>query len=78
MNAPFTNTDRLSLNQITLNRLTLREAAESCVRHGLHWIAPWRNRIHEIGIKEAASVIRGHGLKVSSLCRGGFFQGQAV
>jgi len=73
MNAPFTTTDRLSLNQITLNRLTLRESAESCVRHNLKWIAPWRNRVQEIGIKEAATILRDHGLKVSSLCRGGFF-----
>lgn len=73
MNAPFTTTDRLSLNQITLNRLTLKESAEACVRHNLKWFAPWRNRIQEIGVKEAANIIRGHGLKVSSLCRGGFF-----
>jgi sugar phosphate isomerase/epimerase len=64
---------RLSLNQITVNRLTLRETAELCVRHQILWIAPWRNRIAEIGIEESARVIRDCGLRVSSVCRGGFF-----
>ena len=64
---------RLSLNQITVNRLTLRECAEVCVRHGISWIAPWRNRVQEIGVKESAGILRDSGLKISSLCRGGFF-----
>jgi sugar phosphate isomerase/epimerase len=75
MNQPFTSHDRLSLNQITLNRLTLKECAEACVRHGLKWTAPWRNRVHEIGVKESARILRDSGLRVSSLCRGGFFPG---
>src|SRR5579862_469872 len=75
MNQPFTNHDRLSLNQITLNRLTLKECAEACVRHGFKWTAPWRNRVHEIGVKESARILRDSGLRLSSLCRGGFFPG---
>jgi sugar phosphate isomerase/epimerase len=75
MNQPFTNHNRLSLNQITLNRLTLKECAEACVRHGLKWTAPWRNRVQEIGTAEAARILRDSGLSISSLCRGGFFPG---
>jgi sugar phosphate isomerase/epimerase len=75
MNQALSTPDRLSLNQITLNRLTLKECAEACVRHGLKWTAPWRNRVHEIGVKESAKILRDSGLQVSSLCRGGFFPG---
>jgi sugar phosphate isomerase/epimerase len=65
--------DRLSLNQITLNKLTLRECVDACVRHQVGWIAPWRNKVAEIGLAESARVIRDAGLRVSGLCRGGYF-----
>jgi len=65
--------ERLSLNQITVNRLTLRECVEACVRHKIPWIAPWRNRVEEIGVQESARILRDSSLRVSSLCRGGFF-----
>jgi sugar phosphate isomerase/epimerase len=64
---------RLSLNQITINHQTLAEAVDLCVKHGVQWIAPWRNRIQEIGLTRAARLLRESGLRVSSLCRGGFF-----
>jgi sugar phosphate isomerase/epimerase len=64
---------RLSLNQITLNQLSLIECVDACLRHNVGWIAPWRNKVAEIGLSESARVIRESGLKVSSLCRGGDF-----
>lgn len=64
---------RLSLNQITLNKLALKECVEACVRHGVGWISPWRNRVAEIGVAESARIIRDSGLRVSGLCRGGYF-----
>lgn len=64
---------RLSLNQITINHQTLAEAVDLCVKLGIKWIAPWRNRIQEIGVTRAARLLRESGLRVSSLCRGGFF-----
>ena len=36
-------------------------------------IGPWRHKVAEIGVDEAARLIREAGLRVSSLCRGGFF-----
>src|SRR5579862_8213066 len=65
--------ERLSFNQITAKQATLRECVEACVRHGVGWIAPWRERVAEVGVRESALMIRDAGLKVSSLCRGGFF-----
>jgi sugar phosphate isomerase/epimerase len=64
---------RLSLNQKTVEQWDLRLAVEGCVRHGIPWIALWRDKIEGIGLDETAKLIRESGLKVSSLCRGGFF-----
>jgi len=74
---------RLSLNSATTKNWTLREAVDGCVRAGIGWIGPWRDRVHEAGVEEAAAMIRDAGLKVSSLCRGGFLtapdpEGQAA
>jgi sugar phosphate isomerase/epimerase len=64
---------RLSFNQITAKHATLKECVDACVRHGIGWIAPWRERVAEVGVGESARMIRDAGLRVSSLCRGGFF-----
>jgi sugar phosphate isomerase/epimerase len=64
---------RLSLNQITIDQCSLPEAIEACERAGLTVIGPWRHKVAEVGVGEAARRIREAGLRVSSLCRGGFF-----
>ncbi len=64
---------RLSLNQKTVDQWDMRQAIDGCVRHGIPWIALWRDKIEGIGLGETARLIRDSGLKVSSLCRGGFF-----
>jgi sugar phosphate isomerase/epimerase len=70
---PAIGLERLSLNQITISQWTLPELVEGCVRHGVRSIAPWRERVAEVGIEMARRVIDDAGLRVSSLCRGGFF-----
>lgn len=42
-------------------------------RAGVPWIALWRHKVQETGLKESARLVRDAGLKVSSLCRGGMF-----
>ena len=64
---------RLSLNEITVDQWTLPELVEGCVRAGITTIAPWRERVAQVGVDEAALLIADAGLSVSSLCRGGFF-----
>jgi len=64
---------RLSLNQYTVKPWTLREAIGGCVRLGVPAIAVWRDKLHEHGAVAAARDLRACGLRVSSLCRGGFF-----
>jgi len=63
---------RLSLNTATTKRWTLEEAVDGTVRAGLGAIGLWRDRVSEVGLTEAASLVADAGLRVSSLCRGGF------
>jgi sugar phosphate isomerase/epimerase len=74
---------RLSLNSATTKKWTLAEVVDGCVRAGIPAIAPWRDRVEEAGLDKAAKLIKDAGLRVSSLCRGGFLtaadsDGQAV
>jgi sugar phosphate isomerase/epimerase len=64
---------RLSLNQRTTARWSLREAIDGCVAAGLPSIGLWREPVAEVGLATAARWVRDSGLRVSSLCRGGFF-----
>jgi sugar phosphate isomerase/epimerase len=64
---------RLSLNQATVNKLSLAEAVALCVRREIPAIGLWRERVAEAGLAEAVKTVRAAGLHVSSLCRGGFF-----
>jgi sugar phosphate isomerase/epimerase len=64
---------RLSLNQATVKNLSVAEAADLCVRHEITGIGLWRDRVAECGVAESAVAVRRAGLRVSSLCRGGFF-----
>ena len=63
---------RLSFNQMTAGKAALGEVVDACVKHGIEWIGPWRYSVGE-NPASAARLIRGAGLKVSSLCRGGMF-----
>ena len=66
------NFSRLSLNSATTKYWTLEQVIEGCVRTGIPAIGPWRDRIAEVGTERAAKLISNAGLRVSSLCRGGF------
>jgi sugar phosphate isomerase/epimerase len=63
----------LSINTATLKNLTLRDAIEALSRHGIRTIAPWRDRLAECGVAEAARLLAEHGMAVSGLIRGGMF-----
>ncbi len=71
-------TSRLSLNSMTADRCSLTEVIEACAAHGIEWIGPWRHKVAEIGVDEAARRIADAGLRVSSLCRGGFFAAEGA
>jgi sugar phosphate isomerase/epimerase len=64
----------LALNiATTCKQWTLAQAIAGCARHGIRGIAPWRDQLHAMGVEAAAQAIRGHGLTVTGLCRGGMF-----
>jgi sugar phosphate isomerase/epimerase len=63
---------RLSLNTATTKAWTLEQAVEGALRAGLPAIGLWRDRVAEAGLDRAARLVREAGLRVSSLCRGGF------
>ncbi|MBW8269810.1 sugar phosphate isomerase/epimerase family protein [Caldovatus aquaticus] len=64
----------LSLNTVTVReRWSLAECIEGCARHGIPGIAPWRDKLAEMGLARAARQIRDAGLAVTGLCRGGMF-----
>jgi sugar phosphate isomerase/epimerase len=64
---------RLSLNQYTVRPWSLERSVDACVRRGIPSIAVWRDKIAEIGLPRAATLLREAGLRASSVCRGGFF-----
>ncbi len=63
---------RLSLNTATTKHWTLKEAVDGAARAGLPAVGLWRDRVAEAGLSTSARIIRDSGLRVSSLCRGGF------
>ena len=63
---------RLSLNTKTVEGLNLAEAVELAAGFGLRAVGLWRDRVQEDGVERAARRVRDAGLRVSSLCRGGF------
>ena len=70
---PFSDLARLSLNQMTTERWSVREAVEGCARAEIPAIGLWRHKVAETGLRESARAVRDAGIQVSSLCRGGMF-----
>jgi sugar phosphate isomerase/epimerase len=64
---------RLSLNQRTTASWSLPEAINGCLDAGLGAIGIWREQLAEVGLDDACQLVADSGLRVSSLCRGGFF-----
>ena len=73
MSTVTTTHARLSLNQRTTANWSLGEAVAGAVTAGLPAIGLWREPVAEYGLERAAALVDTAGLRVSSLCRGGFF-----
>ncbi|MEO6362439.1 MAG: TIM barrel protein, partial [Caldimonas sp.] len=64
---------------LSINTATLRGAGgldtiiESCARHGIRAISPWRDQVAAIGLVRTAQLVRSHRLDLSGYCRGGMF-----
>jgi sugar phosphate isomerase/epimerase len=62
----------LSINQVTvLPQWSLAECIQGLARNDVKGISVWRDKLHEMGVAEAARMIEDHGLSVSGLCFAG-------
>jgi sugar phosphate isomerase/epimerase len=64
---------RLSLNQATIKYAPLAGALTVTRDAGIEAIGLWREPVAEVGLEQACRLVGNSGLRVSSLCRGGFF-----
>ncbi|SNS25939.1 Sugar phosphate isomerase/epimerase [Geodermatophilus saharensis] len=64
---------RLSLNQATVKHASLLDALDATREAGIGAIGLWREPVAEVGLEKACALVTDSGLRVSSLCRGGFF-----
>jgi sugar phosphate isomerase/epimerase len=65
--------DRLSINHYSVRQLGLEQLLQECRELEIPYVGLWRDKVHEGGIARSRALVAHAGLKVSSLCRGGFF-----
>src|ERR1700756_2590035 len=65
--------DRLSINHYSVRQLTLEQLVEECRQLRISYVGLWREKVRELGIERAKALIDQAELKISSLCRAGFF-----
>jgi sugar phosphate isomerase/epimerase len=65
--------DRLSINQRTLKNWSIPQLLRHCAAEKIPFVGLWRDKIAETGLSETVSRLHDSGIKVSSICRGGFF-----
>ena len=68
----------LSINTATIRKQhgveqPLLDILESCARHGIRAISPWRDQVAGAGLAATVRTVRAHGLELSGYCRGGMF-----
>lgn len=66
---------RASMNQATMKRADLSTALAATSAAGIPAIGLWREPVAEVGLETAARMVADSGLRVSTLCRAGFFTG---
>jgi len=64
--------ERLSFNQITADPWSLEQVVDRCASNGITTIGVWRHKL-DGDVAQASAMIRNAGMRVSSLCRGGWF-----
>lgn len=69
----LTDLSKLCIHTITTRPWSLEEAAGSYAREGVRGITVWREALEGHNIQQAGHMLRDHGLRIVSLCRGGFF-----
>lgn len=67
--------NQLSLNQATTSTSSTLELLAACTSAGVDAIAPWRHQYVEGDVSLTRRAFDDHGVRATSLCRGGFFTG---
>jgi sugar phosphate isomerase/epimerase len=63
---------RLCVHQVTLmEQCDFRQSVECLARNGITKTAVWRDKLDAIGVTDAASILRDHGVEAVALCPGG-------
>src|SRR5688500_2711792 len=70
---PLTDLSRLCVHTITTKPWKIEEAAANFAAAGVGGITVWRDALAGRNIRKTGDLLRSHGLKIVSLCRGGFF-----
>jgi sugar phosphate isomerase/epimerase len=74
----------MSSGQLAINLATLRngwsfaEMVDGCLKQGITAIAPWRDQVASVGLKEAVRIVKANGMRVTGLCRGGMFPAETA
>jgi sugar phosphate isomerase/epimerase len=69
----------MTIDGLSINFATIKQGGsfgaliDACLAHGITTISPWRDQVHGVGLKEAATIIEQNGIRLSGHCRGGFF-----
>ncbi|MEV5525819.1 sugar phosphate isomerase/epimerase family protein [Streptomyces prunicolor] len=58
---------------MTVKQLSMPELVDACLELGVPGVGLWREPVQSYGLEETAKLVRGAGLTVTTLCRGGFF-----
>ena len=69
--------DRLSLNRWTFRTTPVQDFLEATVSRGIDAVGLWRQDVEEVGLDALRRRVDDAGLRVSSLCRGGFLTASA-
>ena len=64
---------RLSIHTITTKPWSLAECLAEYKAAGVPAITVWRQALEPLGLAKSAALIKASGLRVTALCRGGFF-----
>lgn len=68
--------ERLSINQVTTKSWSFEESVRGLARHGIGWLGAWLDPVEECGVDRAVGLLREHEVRISSVCRAGFFTGR--
>lgn len=73
MNPEEITAQRCAINQWTCKTTPFAEFIDAAAACNVPAVGLWRQNVAEVGLDTAVKLVRDAGLKVSTLCRGGFF-----